>query len=134
MEKKLRVSVEGLTYDVTFETLDPVPYPSAALHQPVQTSVEHVPLPEPPAAMTTLIKSPLAGVMSKVLVVKGQSVKGGDHVATLEAMKVYNYVFSPRAGIVQTCQAAVGQQVKEGEVLLTLEPIADTPLQKPKGV
>ena len=42
------------------------------------------------------VPSPLAGRVTAVVVTVGQAVKEGDHLLTLEAMKMNTFVFAPR--------------------------------------
>jgi biotin carboxyl carrier protein len=51
----------------------------------------------------------------------GQAVKEGDHLITLEAMKMNTFVFAPRAGKVAEIKVAVGAAVDEGQALARLE-------------
>ena len=50
----------------------------------------------------------------------GQEVKEGEHLLTLEAMKMNTFVFAPRAGKVAAIQTEVGAAVEEGQVLITI--------------
>jgi biotin carboxyl carrier protein len=63
----------------------------------------------------------LAGRVTAVVVTVGQQVKEGDHLVTLEAMKMNTFVFAPRAGKVAEVQAAVGTAVEEGQSLVRIE-------------
>jgi pyruvate carboxylase len=56
-----------------------------------------------------------------VVVAAGQQVKEGDHLLTLEAMKMNTFVFAPRAGKVAEVKVSVGAAVEEGQPLVRLE-------------
>jgi biotin carboxyl carrier protein len=60
----------------------------------------------------------LAGRVTAVVVAAGQTVKEGDHLLTLEAMKMNTFVFAPKAGKVLEIKAAVGDAVEENQVLM----------------
>ena len=47
----------------------------------------------------------------------GQDVKEGDHLLTLEAMKMNTFVVAPRSGKVTALLTEVGAAVDEGQVL-----------------
>lgn len=67
------------------------------------------------------IKSPLPGVIMEVHVKVGDSVKRGQKVLTMEAMKMHNDVLAEKEGTVKTIKASAGQSVMEGDVLVELE-------------
>ena len=56
-----------------------------------------------------------------MVVTAGQQVKEGDHLLTLEAMKMNTFVFAPRAGKVAEVKVAVGAAVEEGQSLVRIE-------------
>ncbi len=131
MMKKLRVTVDGRQYDVTVELEDesvgstsPVP-PMLPAFIPAPAPVTVVPPPTPametPSALGTGdVPSPMAGRVAALNVQVGQSVKEGDHLLTLEAMKMNTFVMAPLAGTIQEIKVAVGSAVDEGQALMTL--------------
>jgi biotin carboxyl carrier protein len=66
------------------------------------------------------VPSPLAGRVTAVIVTVGQEVKEGDHLITLEAMKMNTFVFAPKSGKIAEVKAAVGDTVEEGQALVTI--------------
>lgn len=129
MIKRLRVTVDGNSYDVTVEVADETSSPAAApavaaaAPPPVATSTAPTPPPAPVAAAPAGpvgpgdVPSPLAGRVTAVVVTVGQEVKEGDHLVTLEAMKMNTFVFAPKSGKVAEIHAAVGSAVEEGQSL-----------------
>jgi len=118
------VSVEGETFHV-----EPVGRPA-----PVAPSVAHsagaapaAPIPRaaapmPPAAGGSgTIAAPIPGVITKVLVAVGDSVKAGQVVLKLEAMKMENDISTPVAGTVKQVAVASGAEVSDGQLLLVIE-------------
>lgn len=67
------------------------------------------------------IKSPLPGVILEVHVKTGDSVKRGQKVMTMEAMKMHNDILAEKDGVIKNIKASVGQSVMEGEVLVEVE-------------
>jgi biotin carboxyl carrier protein len=63
----------------------------------------------------------LAGRVTAVVVNVGQDVKEGDHLLTLEAMKMNTFVFAPRSGKVAAISVSVGTAVQEGQSLARIE-------------
>ena len=141
MIKRLRVTVDGHSYDVTVELPDetaaapgvlsppapaktaaPVAAPAAA---PAATPPPATPTPAPaPAASGPAgpgdVPCPLAGRVTAVVVTVGQAVKEGDHLLTLEAMKMNTFVFAPKSGKIAEVKTAVGAIVEEGQALVTI--------------
>jgi biotin carboxyl carrier protein len=50
----------------------------------------------------------------------GQDVKEGDHLLTLEAMKMNTFVFAPKSGKVSAVLTEVGAIAEEGQVLVRI--------------
>ena len=135
MIKRLRVTVDGQAYDVTVETDDAGGTPAPALAAPAAAPVTPAPAPAASAAPVAApapapapakpagpagagdVPSPLAGRVTAVVVAAGQEVKEGDHLLTLEAMKMNTFVFAPIAGKVTALLTEVGAAVDEGQVL-----------------
>jgi biotin carboxyl carrier protein len=130
MLRKLRVTVDGKAYDVTVEMPDQAFAPPPALAPVAAAPV--APAPTALAAPTATsgaagsgnpgdVVSPLAGRVIAVNVSVGQEVKEGDHLITLEAMKMNTFVVAPRAGKVAEIMVAVGAAVDEGQALARVE-------------
>lgn len=132
--KKLRITVEGKTYEVEVEILGsriasvapaaapaaaPAPVASAPVSAPVAAPAP-APKTAPAPAGANDIVCPLAAVVVAVNVKEGQQVKAGDLLVTLEAMKMNTPVNSPADGTVSKICVSAGQSVNEGEVLLSL--------------
>lgn len=67
------------------------------------------------------IKSPLPGVVVKVLVKTGDSVKRGDVLMTMESMKMENNILADEDAIVKTIYVQTGQSVMQDDVLIDFE-------------
>ena len=138
MIKKLRVTVDGKSYEVTVELPDeseasnaPVAAPASA---PPPVSAPPAPTAPPPAVPVAQaappaisasgpggVPSPLAGRIITIAVKIGQDVKQNDHLLTLEAMKMNTFVFAPKDGKVAEIKVAVGDAVNEGQELARIE-------------
>lgn len=66
------------------------------------------------------IKAPMPGLILKVMVEPGQSIKKGDPVLILEAMKMENVFKAPADAEVKEIHINAGQAVEKGQVLITL--------------
>ena len=128
--KKLRVTVEGKTYEVIVETVEQagaaapavVPAPQPMLAN-ITSPVSSAPKKSAPVAATAGEKdiiSPLAGKVVSIDVKAGQNVAEGDQLITIEAMKMNTHVFAHTAGTIGNINVAPGDAVNEGQVLITL--------------
>lgn len=66
------------------------------------------------------IKSPLPGVILNVFVKEGDTVKVGDKLIMLEAMKMENNINSDKEGIVKSVKVKTGDSVLEGDMLIEI--------------
>lgn len=120
--KNYTITVNGNVYDVTVEEKTagaaPVPAPAAA---PIAVP-KAAPAPKAAAAGAGSIevKAGAAGKVFKIEANVGQSVKKGDPVVIIEAMKMEIPVVAPEDGTVASIDAAVGDAIEAGAVLATL--------------
>lgn len=63
------------------------------------------------------VKAPIPGLISRVLVSRGDRVEAGQPILMLEAMKMENEIRAPRSGVVSRLDVSVGQRVALYEVL-----------------
>ena len=75
------------------------------------------------AAATTgqHLKAPMPGRVTHIAVEVGQTVKPGDGLVVLEAMKMENEFKATAAGTVREVRVAVGQAVNPGDLLVVIE-------------
>lgn len=132
--QRLRITVNGRSYDVTVEELgaESAPAPPVAAG-PVSTPrpmVGSEPPPPPAPARATPpagsasgaeVLAPLPGVVTEVRVESGQAVAAGEVLLVLEAMKMDNDIPAPRAGTVREVRVQHGDQVAARQVLVVLE-------------
>ena len=111
--KNYRVTVNGVAYDVVVEELN-----GSAAPAPVAAPVA-APAPAGKAGATA-VKAPMPGTLIKVNVKVGDSVKKGDVLCVLEAMKMENDIMAPADGVVASVEASQGASVATDAVLVTL--------------
>lgn len=73
-----------------------------------------------PVAGGEPVKAPMPGTILDVKVSAGQTVKAGDIVCVLEAMKMENEIPAPKAGTVVQVPATKGATVNAGDALVIL--------------
>ncbi|MDP2118371.1 MAG: acetyl/propionyl/methylcrotonyl-CoA carboxylase subunit alpha [Hoeflea sp.] len=71
------------------------------------------------------VVSAMPGIVKHVLVAAGDSVRSGDPMVIMEAMKMEMTLTSPRDGVVAEVLVAIGAQVTDGVSLVTLRAEAD---------
>lgn len=121
-----QVEVNGTSYKVELEKA-----PAVA---PKTTVVRQAVAPTKPAAQTTVVnkpaaagagksgvKSPLPGVILDIKVNVGDTVKKGQTIIILEAMKMENNINADKDGTVTAISVNKGDSVLEGSVLVTIE-------------
>ncbi|WP_182866557.1 biotin/lipoyl-containing protein [Rhodopirellula sp. JC639] len=128
--KRLRITVGNKSYDVTVEDLsDADTYQAPMQPAPVQPSGgapapviarESAPGPEQPS-VSGAVTSPMAGAIRSILVKPGDTVKRGQGMVILEAMKMENQITAPVDGTVKSIDVAAGDSVAEGQTLVVLE-------------
>ena len=68
-----------------------------------------------------IIKALIPGVVAEISARKGQTVRRGDDLMTLEAMKMLNRITAPVPGTVKAVRVKAGEKVSKGQVLVELE-------------
>ena len=115
--KKYRVNVNGTAYEVEIELIDANAVASAPAKEAAPAAA---PAPTAAPAGGQAINAPMPGTILKVNVQNGQSVKKGDVLMILEAMKMENEIMAPCDGTVAGVAVAQGATVDSGAVLCTL--------------
>lgn len=116
--KNYKVIVNGTAYEVAIEEIDA----SAVQAQPAAPVAPAAPAAPAaaPAAGANTISSPMPGTILSVNVAVGDTVKKGDVLMVLEAMKMENEIMAPADGKVASLGVTKGQAVESGTVLCTL--------------
>ncbi len=70
---------------------------------------------------TNVIEAPMPGLVKAIFAQVGQTVKEGDRLAILEAMKMEHSLLAARDGVVAEVLAEAGGQVEAGAALVRLE-------------
>ena len=142
--KNYKFEIKGKAYEVTVEAVEntraklvvngeevEVTYPERKVAAPVVSAVQR-PVHVAPAAVNTpnatsvsasadTIKSPLPGVILDVCVKEGETVKRGQNLLVLEAMKMENNILAEKDGVVERIIVKVGENVLEGADLITVK-------------
>ena len=134
--KQYTITVNGVSYDVTVEEIGgapaiPVAAPAAPVVAAAPVAAPAVAAAPAPAAAPTApkasgaqgavkVNAPMPGTILKINVTVGQTVKSGDSLCVLEAMKMENDIPAPQDGTVASIEVTKGSSVQSGDVLITL--------------
>ena len=119
------VTVNGTDYQVELEDAPAAPVQAAPATAPAAAPAQAAPAapaaPKPAASGAgKAVTSPLPGVIIAVKVNVGDSVKAGQEVAVLEAMKMENSIEATQDGTVTAIHVAKGDSVLEGAAIVTI--------------
>ena len=121
--KNYTITVNGNVYNVTVEegvtsgapVAAPVAAPKAA---PAPAAAPAA--PKSAGAGSVKVNAPMPGKVVAVKANAGDTVKKGQVILVLEAMKMENDIVAPADGTVASIDTAVGNAVEAGETLATL--------------
>ena len=128
---KLRITVDDKTYEVEVEVAEPdhanlppaYPVGSAQLAGSA-ASAPGAALPRPNAGTQSVAdeskacRSPVSGMVVKVVAAAGAQINAGDSILVLEAMKMETNITAPMSGTIAAIRVAAGDRVQTGDVLV----------------
>ena len=124
---KYKVTLNGRTYEVEvehgkailldeYEAIAPAPVAAAPVAAPAAAPAA----PAADLAAGEAVQAPMPGNILKVNVSVGQSVKEGEVLCVLEAMKMENDIMAPKAGKVAQVLVNKGSTVNTGDALVVI--------------
>lgn len=113
--KKYRVTVNGTAYEIELEELTGTA-PAAATAAPAPA-----PAPSSVPAGGEQVTSPMPGTILAVNVAAGDTVKRGQVLMILEAMKMENEIMCPCDGKIASVNTSKGATVESGTLLCVIQ-------------
>ena len=113
--KKYKVTVNGTAYEIELEELTGAA-PAAATAAPVPT-----PAPAAAPAGGEQVTSPMPGTILAINVAAGDTVKRGQVLMVLEAMKMENEIMCPCDGKIVSVNTSKGATVEAGTLLCVIQ-------------
>jgi methylmalonyl-CoA carboxyltransferase small subunit len=126
---KLKITINEKTYEVDVEAAEPEAPVSAPRGYAVEPAQVRLPAAPPPAAPTPsapvneekVCRSPVSGIVVKVVAQPGQTLQVGDILLVLEAMKMETNITAPVSGKVASIKVGPGEGVQAGQVVVEFE-------------
>ena len=129
IDNEVKVEVNGTPYKVELDKAAPSKPSKPALSQsgktasaqPASAPTQAV-KPSPVASgAASAVKSPLPGTILSITVNEGDTVKNGDTVCVLEAMKMENDIHTTKGGTVKKILVNAGDAILEGTDIMIIE-------------
>ena len=114
--KKYEIEIDGQVYHVKVREL---PDDAVMTEQPKAGSSRNTADSAPPAEGKTML-APMAGTILRILVKEGQTVKKGENLIVLEAMKMENEIVADKDGITRSILVKANDSVESDQPLLIL--------------
>ncbi len=126
---KLKITIDAKVYEVDVEAVDTSAPAQAPRGYTVQSAPVRVPgastpeaaAPAGPVNDEKVCRSPVAGIVVRVVAQPGQSIQVGDILLVLEAMKMETNITAPLAGKVSAVKVDKGEGVQVGQVVVEFE-------------
>lgn len=129
---KYRITLDGKTYEMEVELLSDksAAAPAAVSSKPAAAAPAAAPVaPAAKAAAPAAeakggagtVTSPMPGTVLRIEKNVGDSVRAGELVLVLEAMKMENEICAPADGVIASIACSAGAAVSGGEVLFTVQ-------------
>lgn len=128
--KKYIINVNGTSYEVEVEEVGgsqpstPSVSTPVAKPQPVkkaQPAPKAAPAPKSVPSGASTIDAPMPGTILDIKVNEGDSVKAGQVLLILEAMKMENEIVAPQDGTVSAINTSKGASVSAGDPLVSFK-------------
>ncbi|MFV0564667.1 MAG: biotin/lipoyl-containing protein [Flavobacteriaceae bacterium] len=122
-DNTINLEVNGTNYAVKMKENISVSKTPTLVRRPVkETGQQPVKVsPSVPTASNSSVTAPLPGVILSLNVKAGDTVKEGDVLLVLEAMKMENNIVAEASGVVKAVSVTIGQQVLQGATLVEME-------------
>ncbi len=142
--KEYKVDVKGITGNLATVVIDgkevgvtikqfgkrvDVPPPRVAVKRAEQTIAHTTTTPvlaakpqQTGSTKSTPVRAPIPGIILKIMIKEGDSVKAGQDILVMEAMKMENQIQATASGVVSKINVKVDDAVQQEDVLIEIDP------------
>jgi len=117
---EITVEVNGTEYKVELEKEVVTSKRPTIVRSAVNTNSNKSQIKKQEVGSASKILAPLPGTIIKVMVAVGDTVKAGDTLLTMEAMKMENNVNTEKAGKIASIKVKEGDTVLQNDVLIEI--------------
>ena len=114
------IEVNGTTYEVEIKTEVKKTKTPTLVRKPVEKLPGEGMIKKTVSTGNYLVKAPLPGTIFKMNVKEGDTVKNGQSLLVMEAMKMENQVLSEKDGVVKNIKVKEGDAVLQDDVLIEI--------------
>ena len=118
--RKFNIKVNGKAYEVEVDEVGGAPSAAPVVSAPAAAPAAAPAGVQAAPAGSTEIKAPMPGTILSVAVSTGDTVKEGDVLCILEAMKMENEIKSTVSGTVAAVSVSKGASVNSGDLLVAI--------------
>ena len=122
---KLKITIDNRTYDVDVEVSDPDSSAPTGYLGPSEPygapEPKPVPIAPPSTAGDFVCRSPVSGVVVRVVAQVGQTIGRGDVLIVLDAMKMETNITAASGGVVKAVVVKPGDSVRSGQIVVEFE-------------
>lgn len=119
--RKFLVKVNNQQFEVELEEIKSARQPEKPMEKIAKPSANGNAAASPVSANGEKVVAPMPGNILKVNVNKGDTVKRGQVLLVLEAMKMENEITAPADGKVTDIKVEKGQCISAGDVMVVIE-------------
>lgn len=123
MRRTFFVSVNGNKHEVSVDSINGTDYTVLINGKEIKATLSSKAVKRTSSSSLSFAKksgevlSPYAGLITKLFFTEGSSVKEGDVICTIEAMKMENQVTAPISGSILGLDVKEGTEIKKGALI-----------------
>jgi methylmalonyl-CoA carboxyltransferase small subunit len=124
---KLKITIDNKVYEVEVEATEPEPEPLPTISYSLQPggarvpAAAHAPVEEDGVDEAKVCRSPINGLVVRIVAQPGQTIQPGDPLLVLEAMKMETNITAPCEGKVARIRVEPSASVTAGQILVDFE-------------
>jgi biotin carboxyl carrier protein len=119
-DKVAQIEVNGTEYEVEVQNEVKQSKTPRLVRKPVAQKPGEGEIAKSSGGGTVKVEAPLPGNIFKILVKEGDTIKKGDTLLVMEAMKMENNVLAEKDGVVSSIKVKEGDAVLQGDLLIEM--------------